>query len=85
MNSPCFVLPYHRVPGQWYTPELVLTQTFTSGFPACSVPVGDVFPLVKGEESGAVFSPDWQFEPEPDSTSIFNTGCSSMPFAAAPA
>jgi hypothetical protein len=26
----CSVPP---VPGQWYTPEAVLTQTFTSGFP----------------------------------------------------
>lgn len=27
MYLPCLVLPYHRVPGLWYTPESVLTHT----------------------------------------------------------
>lgn len=27
MYFPCLVLPYQRVPGLWYTPESVLTQT----------------------------------------------------------
>jgi hypothetical protein len=61
MYSPCFVTPYHRVPGQWYTPEFVLTQTFTSGFPARSVCADAVFSL--GEGAGAVVSTDWQSDP----------------------
>src|SRR5437660_4639442 len=63
MYSPCFVLPYHLVPGQWYTPEFVLTQTFISGFPACSVRAGAALSLAEGEEAGAVISTDWQSDP----------------------
>src|SRR6266571_931037 len=62
MYSPCFVLPYHRVPGQWYTPEFVLTHTLTSGFPACLVCAGPVFSLAEGEEAGAVVCA-WQSDP----------------------
>ncbi len=29
MYSPCFVLPYQRVSGQWYAPDLVFTHTLT--------------------------------------------------------
>ena len=32
MYLPCFVLPYQRVPGLWYTPESVFTQTIPALF-----------------------------------------------------
>jgi hypothetical protein len=33
MYLPCLVLPYQRVPGLWYTPESVFTQTVPAVFP----------------------------------------------------
>ena len=34
MYRPSFVCPYHTESGQWYTPDLVLTQTMKCGLPA---------------------------------------------------
>src|SRR5260370_7298189 len=41
MYLPCFVLPYQRVPGWWYTPESVFTHTVPALFAggACCVVV----------------------------------------------
>src|SRR3989475_10657533 len=34
MYRPSFVCPYHTESGQWYTPDLVLTQTMECRLPA---------------------------------------------------
>ena len=62
MYLPCFVFPYQCVPGLWYTPEAVFTQTMpewsaggacwaVGGFGAAAGAVG----LLTGVAAGAAF------------------------------
>lgn len=59
MYSPALVLPYQRVPGQWYTLLAVLSQTFPAPPPlAAGVEVASLFDAFEGADVEVVAADD---------------------------